>query len=134
MPNPPQPGRPSAPDALLRLWILAALALAGLYGWQAWQMRDWPADLPGPQPLRAVQISEYMALFVIVPAAVVALQRWRATRDRLLLLLAAAYGALSVLAHAQDVVLAGEMFRLHIAHAAIALAGIPVAIRALQLR
>ena len=135
------PARLSAPDALLRLCILAEIAMAGRSGWLAWRMRTWPADLPGPQPLRAVAISAFMALFVLVPAAVVVVLRWRATRDRPLATLALAYAALSFLslvawdsAFEDGAALAGEMLRLHIADAAIALAGIAVALRALRLR
>lgn len=139
MPNLPAPGRASVPDALLRLWILAEVAMAGLYGWLAWSMRDWPADLPGPQPLRSVQISAFIYLFVFVPAAMVVMLRWRANRDRPLAALALAYGALSLWsfvawdgAYEDGAMLAGAMLRLHTADAAISLAGIPVAVRALR--
>ncbi|WP_303782696.1 hypothetical protein [Sandarakinorhabdus limnophila] len=137
MPN----ARLSAPDALLRLWMLAEFAMAGLYIWLGWGMRDWPADLPGPQPLRAVEITEFMHLFVFVPAAIVVAMRWRATRDRLLVGLALAYCALSVwsyiawdAAFEDGAAMAGEILRLRMADAAIALAGVPVALRALRLR
>ena len=142
MSNPaPNAPPPSTPDALLRLWMLSAAAMAGLYGWLAWRMRDWPADLPGPQPLRAVEITEFMALFVIVPAAVVVWLRWRATRDRALAGFALGYAALSFWSVAAwdsafegGAALAGAMIRLYAADAAIALAAIPVALRALRLR
>ena len=91
------PARLSASDALLRMCILAEIAMAGLNFWLARSIRDWPADLPGPQPLRAVQISEFMVLFVFVPAAIVVAMRWRATRDRRLAGLAIFY-ALAVAA------------------------------------
>ncbi len=132
MPN----ARPSAADALLRLWMLAAIALAGLYLWLAWRMRDWPADLRPPQPLRAVEISEFMALFLFVPAAVVVVQRWRATRDRLLGSMALGCGlatALSLAAWVQADT-AGLVQALLVIDAAIALAGVPIALRALRLR
>ena len=128
--------RPSAADALLRLWLLAEIALAGLYLWLGWGMRDWPADLPAPQPLRAVEITEFMVLFVFVPAAVVVALRWRATRDRLLAGLALFYGlasAASVAAWAQADT-AGMVQALFFTDAGIALAGVPVALRALRLR
>lgn len=131
----------SAADALLRLWILAEIAMAALAGWLGWSMRDWPADLPAPQPLRSVEIAEFMYLFVFVPAALVAALRWWTTRDRPLAALALAYGALSLwsfaawdIAFKDGAALAGPVLRLHVADAAIALAGIPVAFRALRLR
>lgn len=126
--------RPSAADALLRLWLLAGIALAGLELWLAWQMHDWPADLPGPQPLRAVEVTKFMAWFVVVPAAVVVFMRWRATRDRALLGLALFLGfgsAASFAAWAQADT-AGMALVLHIADAVIALAGAGVALRALR--
>jgi hypothetical protein len=135
------PANLSPADALLRLWMLAEIAIAGLYGWLGWRMRDWPADLPAPQPLQAVEISEFMVLFVIVPAAVVVALRWRATRDRPLAALALAYGVLTLWsfiawdnAFEDGAALAGEVLRLRLADAAIALAGVPVALRALRLR
>jgi hypothetical protein len=135
------PANLSPADALLRLWMLAEIAIAGLYGWLGWRMRDWPADLPAPQPLQAVEISDFMVLFVIVPAAVVAALRWRATRDRPLAALALAYGGLTLWsfiawdnAFEDGAALAGEVLRLRLADAAIALAGVPVALRALRLR
>lgn len=129
-------GRPSAADALLRLWLLAEIALAGLYLWLGWGLREWPADLPGPQPLRAVEITEFMALFLFVPAAVVVALRWRATRDRLLAGLALFYGlarAASIAAWAQADS-AGMMQALFVTDAAIALVGAGVCLRALRLR
>jgi hypothetical protein len=132
------PANLSPADALLRLRILAAITIAGLYGWLGWRMRDWPADLPAPQPLRAVEISEFMILFVFVPAAVVVALRWRATRDRPLAALA--YAGLAMWSFIawnsmfeDGAALAGEVLRLRFADAAIALAGVPVAIRALRL-
>ena len=134
------PANLSPADALLRLWMLAAIAIAGLYGLLGWRMRDWPADLPAPQPLRAVEISEFMILFVAVPAAVVVALRWRATHDRPLAALALIYGGLTQWsliawdsAFEDGAALAGEVLRLRFADAAIALAGVPVAIRALRL-
>lgn len=128
--------RSSVPDALLRLWMLAEIALGGLYLWLGWRMRDWPADLPGPQPLRAVEISEFMYIFVFVPAAVVVWLRWRAKRDRPLAGRALFYGmalaaSCAAWAHADT---AGMMQALFFTDAAIALAGVPVALRALRLR
>lgn len=137
MSNPaPNAPPPSTPDALLRLWMLSAAAMAGLYGWLAWRMRDWPADLPGPQPLRAVEITEFMALFVVVPAAVVVWLRWRATRDRPLAGLALFYGLASAASFAagRQADTAGMVSSLLWVDAAIALAGVPVALRALRLR
>lgn len=134
------PANLSPADALLRLWMLAEIAMAGLYGWLGWRMRDWPGDLPAPQPLQAVEISEFMVLFVVVPAAVVVALRWRTTRDRPLAALALAYGGLAMWsfiawdsAFEDGAALAGEVLRLRFADAAIALAGVPVAIRALRL-
>jgi hypothetical protein len=126
--------RPSVPDALLRLWILAALGLAGLHGWLAWRMRDWPADLPGPQPLRSVAITEFMLLFIILPAAVVVATRWRVSRDRPLAGLALLYALASAASFAAWSAAgdAGTMRALHWLDAGIALAGIPVAVRALR--
>lgn len=124
--------RPSTADALLRLWLLAGIALAGLELWLAWQMRDWPADLPGPQPLRPVKVAQFMAWCVVVPAAVVVFMRWRATRDRPLFGLALGFclaSAASVAAWAQADT-AGMVLALHIADAVIALAGAGVAFRA----
>ena len=129
------PARLFASDALLRLWILAEVALAGLYVWLGWMIRDWPADLPGPQPLRAVQISAFMALFVIVPAAVVAVLRWRTARDRPLAGFLLFYGlacAASLAAWTQADT-AGIMRALFWLDAATALSAIPAAMRALQM-
>ena len=135
------PANLSPADALLRLWMLAEIAMAGLYGWLGWRMRDWPADLPAPQPLRAVAITEFMVLFLFVPAAAVVLLRWRATRDRPLAALALGYGGLAMWsfiawdsAVEDGAALAGEVLRLRFADAAIALAGAVVALRALRLR
>jgi uncharacterized membrane protein YhaH (DUF805 family) len=137
MPHP----RPSVPDALLRLWMAAEIAMAGLYAWLAHAMRDWPADLPGPQKLQSVAITEFMYLFLFVPAAIMVAMRWRATRDRPLAGLALAYGVLTIwsliawdAAHENGAALAGEVRRLFIADALISLAGVPVAARALRLR
>ncbi|OYZ15558.1 MAG: hypothetical protein B7Y35_05660 [Sphingomonadales bacterium 28-64-96] len=134
------PANLSPADALLRLWMLAEIAMAGVYGWLGWRMRDWPGDLPAPQPLQAVEISEFMILFVVVPAAVVVALRWRVTRDRPLAALALAYGGLTLWsfiawdsAFEDGAALSGEVLRLRFADAAIALAGVPVAIRALRL-
>ena len=134
------PANLSPADALLRLWMLAEIAMAGLYGWLGWRMREWPGDLPAPQPLQALEISEFMVLFVVVPAAVVVALRWRTTRDRPLAALALAYGGLAMWsfipwdsAFEDGAALAGEVLRLRFADAAIALAGVPVAIRALRL-
>jgi uncharacterized membrane protein YhaH (DUF805 family) len=131
--------RASASDALLRLWILAEIGMAGLYGWLWRSTLGWPDDLPGPQPLRSVEISEFMYLFVFVPAAVVVWQRWRDRRDRPLAVLALAYGVLSLWsllawdgAFEDGAALAGEMRRLYIADVLISLAGLPVALRALR--
>jgi hypothetical protein len=130
------PANLSPADALLRLWILAEITMAGLYGWQGWSIRDWPGDLPGPQPLRSVQISAFICLFAFVPAAVVAALRWRATRDRPLAGLAIFYGLASAASFAAwaQADTAGMMRALFWVDAAIALVGIPVAIRALRLR
>ncbi len=134
------PGNLSPADALLRLWMLAEIAMAGVYGWLGWRMSDWPGDLPAPQPLQAVEISEFMILFVVVPAAVVVALRWRVTRDRPLAALALAYGGLTPWsfiawdsAFEDAAALAGEVLRLRFADAAIALASVPVAVRALRL-
>ena len=134
------PANLSPADALLRLWMLAEIAMAGLYGWLGWRMREWPGDLPAPQPLQAVEISEFMILFVVVPAAVVVALRWRVTRDRPLAALALAYGGLTLWsfiawdsAFEDAAALAGEVLRLRFADAAIALASVPVAVRALRL-
>lgn len=115
--------------------MLAGLGLAGLSFWLGWQMRDWPGDLPGPQPLRAVLITQFMTLFVIVPAAIVVWQRWRASRDRALLGLAlftALALAASQAAWAQADT-AGMMQALRFTDAATALAGVVTAFRALRL-
>ncbi|WP_152417251.1 hypothetical protein [Sandarakinorhabdus sp. AAP62] len=125
----------SPADALLRLWMLAAVALAGLYLWLAWRMRDWPGDGPAPQPLSTVAVAEFMALFIFVPAAIVVVMRWRATRDRPLAGLGLLYGlasAASVAAWAQADT-AGMVQALFVCDAAIALTGVPVALRALRL-
>lgn len=134
--NAMSPPRPSAPDALLRLWLLAEIALAGLYVWLGWGLRDWPADLPGPQPLRAVEITEFMYLFLFVPAAAVVALRWRAKRDRLLAGLALFYGLASAASFAAwaQAYTASMMQALFFTDAFIALAGAPVALRALRLR
>ncbi len=126
--------RSSAPDALLRLWMLAEIALGGLYLWLGWRMRDWPADLPGPEPLRAVQISEFMYFFVFLPAAVVVWLRWRATRDRPLAGRALFYGLASAASFAAwaQADTAGIVQALFFTDAAIALAGVTVALRALR--
>jgi hypothetical protein len=136
MPNAPNPAGLSAPDALLRLWILAEVALASLNAWLGWKMRDWPADLPAPQPLRAVEIAESMVLFVLVPAAVVVWMRWRAARDRPLAGLAIFYGLASAASFAAwaQADNAGMVQALHFVDAAISLAGTAPAIRALRLR
>lgn len=128
--------RASVPDALLRLWVLADLGLAGLHFWLAWGIRDWPADGPAPQPLRMVAITEFMALFLIVPAAIVAALRWRKTRDRELIVLGIGYGALLVmmLANAALADTAGAMRGLRAVQVGLSLAGIAVALRALRLR
>jgi hypothetical protein len=132
--------RPSVPDALLRLWLAANIALAGLYAWLAWAMRDWPGDLPGPQRLQSVAITEFMYLFLLVPAAIVVLMRWRASRDQPLAGLALGFGGLllwSVIgwdaAYESGAALAADVRRLFIADALIALAGVPLALRALRL-
>lgn len=134
MPNSPNPAGLSAPDALLRLWILAEVAMAGLNGWLGWKMRDWPSDLPAPQPLRAVEITEFMVLFVFVPAAVVVWLRWRAARDRPLAGLAIFYGLASAASFAAwaQADSAGMVQALYFVDAAISLAGIPVALRAMR--
>jgi uncharacterized membrane protein YhaH (DUF805 family) len=126
---------PSVPDALLRLWILAELGMAGLYAWLGWGMREWPGDLPGPQPLRSVAITEFIYLFLFVPAAVVVAMRWRARRDRLLAGLAFFYGLASAASFAAwaQADTAGMMRALFHADAVISLCGIPVAVRALAL-
>jgi hypothetical protein len=124
----------SPADALLRLWILANVGLAGLYLWLGWRMRDWPGDGPAPQPLSTVSVAEFMALFIIVPAAIVVGMRWRATRDQPLAGLALFYGlasAASVAAWAQADT-AGMVLALRFTDAAIALAGVAVALRALR--
>lgn len=133
--------RQSVPDALLRLWIMAQMGLAGLYGWLGWQMRGWPDDLPGPQRLQPVEITEFICLFVAVPAAIVVWQRWRETQDRQLAGLALAYAALLVWsllawdgAFENGAALAGDLRRLYQADVAIALAAVPVAVRALRRR
>jgi hypothetical protein len=79
-------------------------------------------------------------LFVAVPAAVVVALRWRATHDRPLAALALIYGGLTLWsviawdrAFEDGAALAEEVLRLRFADAAIALAGVPVAIRALRL-
>ncbi len=127
--------RPSVPDALLRLWMAAEIAMAGLYAWLAWAMRDWPADLPGPQRLQSVAITEFMYLFLFVPAAIVVGMRWRATRDRPLAALALAYGLASAVSLAAwtQADTAGMIRLLFWADASICLAGVPVAVRALRL-
>lgn len=134
MPNSPNPAGLSAPDALLRLWILAEVAMAGLNGWLGWKMRDWPSDLPAPHPLRAVEITEFMVLFVFVPAAVVVWLRWRAARDRPLAGLAILYGLASAASFAAwaQADNAGMVQALYFVDAAISLAGIPVALRAMR--
>jgi hypothetical protein len=126
--------RPSVADALLRLSMLAQVGIAGLHGWLAWRMRDWPADLPGPQPWRPAQVAGFMALCVLAPAAVVAWQRWHRSRDRRLAGLGLGYGLASAatLAGWASAVDAGTMLALHGLDAAIALAGIAVAVRALR--
>jgi hypothetical protein len=131
----PQP-RPSVPDALLRLWMAAEIALAGLYAWLAHAMRDWPADLPAPQPLQAVAITEFMYLFLFVPAAIVVAMRWRATRDRPLAGLAIFYALASAASFAAwaQADTAGMVRALFLTDAAISLAGAAVAFRALRLR
>lgn len=133
--------RLSATDAVLRLWMLAEIAMAGLNGWIVWGFRSWPADLPGPQPLRAVQISELFYLFIFVPAGAIVIMRWLRSRDRPLAVLALAYGALSLwsfmawdAALEDGAALAGELRQLYVADALIALGGLPVALRALRLR
>lgn len=133
--------RLSAPDALLRLWVLAEMAMAGMYLWLGWRMRDWPSDGPAPQPLSTVAVAEFMYLFVFLPAAVVVAMRWHATQDRPLAGLALFYGALSLWslvawdsAFEHGAALAGEVLRLRLTDAAIALAGVPAALRALRLR
>lgn len=128
--------RPFVPDALLRLWMLAEVGMAGLYGWLGWRMRDWPDDLPGPQPLRSVEITEFMYLFLFVPAAVVVWMRWRATRDRRLAGLAIFYGLASAASFAAwpAAADAGTMRALFWLDAAISLAGILVALRARRFR
>ena len=136
MPNAPSPAGLSAPDALLRLWILAEVAMAGLYGWLGWKMRDWPSDLPAPQPLRAVEITEFLVLFAFMPAAVVVWMRWRAARDQPLAGLAIFYGLASAASFAAwaQADNAGMVQALHVVDAAISLAGTAPAIRALRLR
>ena len=130
------PARPSVPDALLRLWVLGEIALAGLYAWLGWGIRALPADGPPPQPLPAVAVAEFLYLFVFVPAAVAAAIRWRETRDRPLAGLAIFYGLASAASMAAWVQAdtAGMVRALFWADAAISLAGIPVALRALRLR
>jgi len=125
---------PSVPDALLRLWMAAAIALAGLHAWLAHALRDWPADLPGPQPLQSVAITEFIYLFVCVPAAIVAALRWRATRDRPLAGLAIFYGLASAASFAASAQAdtAGLVRALFWADAAISLVGAAVAFRALR--
>lgn len=128
--------RPSVPDALLRLWMAAEIALAGLYAWLAWAMRNWPGDGPAPQPLQAVAITKFMYLFLFVPAAIVVAMRWRATRDRPLAGLAIVYALASgasfaAWAQADTAFMVRALF---LTDAAISLAGVPVAFRALRLR
>ncbi|MBU6165134.1 MAG: hypothetical protein KGQ52_03265 [Alphaproteobacteria bacterium] len=132
MPHP----RQSVPDALLRLWLAAELALAGLHAWLAHAMRDWPADLPGPQPLQSVAITEFMALFLVVPAVIVAALRWHRTRDRPLAGLALFYGLASAASFAAwaQADTAGMVRALFWADAGIGLAAGAVAIRAMRLR
>lgn len=129
------PPSQSVPDALLRLWMAADIAMAGLYGWEAWLMRDWPDDV---QLLRTqgVALTEFMYVFLFVPAAVVVGHSWWRTRDRLLAVLVLLYG----LARAATLVpwpgadMASVARPLFMAHAIIALGGVPVAMRALWLR
>lgn len=129
-------GRPSVPDALLRLGALAAVAMAGLHLWLALAVRDWPADGPMPQPLQSVAIAEFMLWVLLVPAAIVAGLRWRATRDRRLALLALACVAAvaASLAGWGTAETAGAWLALNLADVAISLLGAGVAIRALRLR
>lgn len=136
MPITPNAGRPSVPDALLRLWMLAELGMAGLYLWLGRSTMGWPDDLPGPQPLRSVEITEFMYLFVFVPAAVVVWQRWQTARDRPLAGLALFYGLASAASFAAwaQADTAGMMRVLYFADAAISLAGVAVAMRALRFR
>ncbi|MEI6485524.1 MAG: hypothetical protein WCO11_04585 [Sphingomonadales bacterium] len=126
--------RPSVSDALLRLGVLACLGLAGLHVWLAWGMRDWPSDGPAPQPLPAVGIAEFMALFLLVPAAIVVATRWWQTRDRVLGLLGLAYGLAGVVVGSFGAATAGKALALNVAGALISLLGAGVAIRALRLR
>ncbi|WP_310474954.1 hypothetical protein [Sandarakinorhabdus sp.] len=114
--------------------MLAEIALAGLYLWLGWRMRDWPSDGPAPQQLSTVAVAEFMYLFLFVPAAIVVVIRWRATRDRPLAGLAIFYclaSAASFAAWAQADT-AGMVQALFVTDAAISLAGVPLAFRALR--
>jgi uncharacterized membrane protein YhaH (DUF805 family) len=76
----------------------------------------------------------YLCLFI--PAAVIIAMRWHASRDRLLAGLALAYGAMAAASLAAwcCAETVGAMRTLYAIDTAIALAGVPVALRALKLQ
>ena len=122
--------------------------MASAYFWVVWSFRDWPVDLPQEQALHAVKMSKGLYLFIFLPAAVVVFRRLLASRDWLLAALVVGYCVLSIwsflawdsffdygafVADADRYKFHGVERRLYLADAAIALAGIPVALRALRL-
>jgi hypothetical protein len=125
---------PALPDALLRLWLLAEVAMAGLHVWQGWLLWPYPGDWDAPPTRRAVTVVEGLYLFLFIPAAITIAARWQATRDRRLALLALAYGLLTAGSFAawQFAGTLGEVRALFFVDAAIALLGVPIALRAIR--